>query len=296
MKSYLVLFQALCIVFAGILNCQHYALSQDLNNEEIREKQFDNTVKLRELMKELLNTVTTLRLERQAYYEKKQEREQTIQDLRIQIKSLKEAHEDLKGELEEREGEMDILDGEARRLESAILMYQDKEDKLTKWLLSYVNILRGLTNDGIPFHIAERRIKLDAITNGKTIGKLTNIADTCNQLWGFCKDELRLATTSEIYRDTIQLEDGREPHAEFLRVGKVILAFKTEDDEDWGIWLKKEDKSNGVTSAGWVLNRSGTFLHSVQEAIKMLKRQHPAEFINFPVNFSNVNIQDDNDK
>ncbi|MEK6766454.1 MAG: DUF3450 family protein, partial [Planctomycetota bacterium] len=229
MKHSLIFIPALIIFSAVMLSYVPYSTAQPSDNKEAITGQIDNNSRPRALMNELQNTVTTLRKERQAYYSRKQEKNEDVQDLRIQIQSLKETHEGLISEAEDIEKEMETLGGEEERIKTSISGYKNKEDELSNSIISYVGLLREQVNDGIPFRLEERTAKLDAISNGIDATKPMDIAEACNQLWSFCKEELRLAVTSEIYRDNIRLADGREPHAEFVRVGKVILAFMTDD-------------------------------------------------------------------
>ncbi len=219
MKHSLIFILVLIIISAVVFCYEPYAAAQFSNKGAIKG-QIDNNARLRVLMNELQNTVTTLRKERQDYYSRKQEKDMEIQDLRIQIQTLRVTHEDLISETEDIENEMGTLGGKEEKLKTAIAGYKEKEEELSNYVLSHVRLLRGQVNNGIPFQLEERTAKLDAISNGISTQNPMDIAEACNQLWSFCKDELRLAVTSEIYRDNIRLEDGREPHAEFVRVGE----------------------------------------------------------------------------
>ena len=290
MKHSLIFIPALIIFSAVMLSYVPYSTAQPSDNKEAITGQIDNNSRPRALMNELQNTVTTLRKERQAYYSRKQEKNEDVQDPRIQIQSLKETHEGLISEAEDIEKEMETLGGEEERIKTSISGYKNKEDELSNSIISYVGLLREQVNDGIPFRLEERTAKLDAISNGIDATKPMDIAEACNQLWSFCKEELRLAVTSEIYRDNIRLADGREPHAEFVRVGKVILAFMTDDGNDTGVWLTQKDNGSKGATTGWVKDPSSVPRHTIKKSIKILMRQHPPEIINFPISFSKVRI------
>lgn len=295
MKHFPVFIPALIIISVVVLSYVPYSTAQPSDNKEAITGQIDNNSRLRELMNELQNTVTTLRKERQTYYSRKQEKDEEVRDLRMQIQSLKETYEGLISEVEDIENEMDNLNSEEERFESSISSFQSKEDELSNCIISYVGLLREQVNDGIPFRLEKRTAKLDAISNGIDATKpMMDIAEACNQLWSFCKDELRLAVTSEIYRDNIRLADGREPHAEFVRVGKVILAFMTDDGNDTGIWLTQKDNGSEGATTGWVKDPSYVPRHTIEKSIKILMRQQPPEIINFPISFSNVRINHGN--
>lgn len=163
MRFPLVLILMLIIISTVMLNDQSCTLAQS-SNEGPGKDQIDNNAGLRELMNELQNTVTTLRKERQAYYSRKQEKDEEVQDLRIQIQSLRETHEDLISEVEDIEREMDALNNEERKFKSSILSYQKKEDELSNYVLSHVRLLREQVSSGIPFQLEERTAKLDVIS------------------------------------------------------------------------------------------------------------------------------------
>lgn len=294
MKHSFIFISVLIIISAVMLSYVPYSTAQPSDNKEAITGQIDNNTRLRELMNELQNTVTTLRETRQGYYSRKQEKDEEVQDLRMQIQSLKETYEDLVSEAEDIEKEMETLGGEEERIKTSISGYKDKEDELSNTILSYVEILREQVNNGIPFRLEERTAKLDAILKGIDATKPMDIAEACNQLWSFCKDELRLSVTSEIYRDNICLADGREPHAEFVRVGKVVLAFMTDDGNDTGIWLTQKDNGSEGATTGWVKDPSSVPRHTIEKSINILMRQHPPEIINFPISFSNVRINHGN--
>lgn len=289
MKHSLISILSLIIISAVILSFEPFSTAQPSNNGATKG-QIDNNARPRALMNELQNTVTTLRKERQAYYSSKQENDREIQDLRIQIQSLKETHEDLKSEVKDIEGEIETLNKDGEKLKTSISGYKEKEEELSSSILSYVRLLREQVNNGIPFQLEERTAKLDAISNGIAATKPMDIAEACNQLWSFCKEELRLAATSEIYRDNIRLEDGIEQHAEFVRVGRIILAFMTDDGKDTGVWLTQTNNGGRDATTGWVKDSSSVPSHIIEKSIKTLMRQHPPEIINFPISFSQVKI------
>jgi uncharacterized protein YoxC len=290
MKHSFIFIPALIIISAVMLNYVPYSTAQPSDNKEAITGQIDNTSRLRELMNELQNTVTTLRETRQGYYSRKQEKDEEVQELRMQIQSLKETHEDLVSEVEDIEKEMDNLNSEGERFKSSISSFQSKEDELSNSILSYVKLLREQVNDGIPFRLEEKTAKLDAISNGINATTPMDIAEACNQLWSFCKEELRMAVTSEVYLDSIRLADGREPHEEFVRVGKIVLAFTTEDGKDAGVWLKQNGNGSEGAPTGWVKDSSSVPSHTIEKAIKIYKRQQPQEMINFPISFSQVRL------
>ena len=68
-----------------------------------------------------------------------------------------------------------------------------------------------------------------------------------------------------------QLEDGRK--AEYVRVGRVALMYRTEDGEEAGYWDKDQKK--------WVVDND--FRDEVSHAIRIAKKEVAPDVINIPV-------------
>ena len=86
--------------------------------------------------------------------------------------------------------------------------------------------------------------------------------------------ELDIGQSIEAYRDSIEVDGRRFDNVEFLRIGRVALIFRTDDDEV----LKRYDAESGR----WVdLDRS--FLQDVKTASRIAREQIPPDLIFIPV-------------
>ena len=86
--------------------------------------------------------------------------------------------------------------------------------------------------------------------------------------------ENELGRTIEAYRDSIEVDGRQYDNVEFLRIGRVALIFRTDDDQV----LKRFDAESG----SWVdLDRS--FLPDVKTASRIAREQIPPDLIFIPV-------------
>lgn len=79
----------------------------------------------------------------------------------------------------------------------------------------------------LPFTTDQRRAEIESIRKRLDKGEIS-APRALNQLWSFVEDELRLARGSGVFRQTIPL-DGEEQLADVVRIGLVMLFFRTAD-------------------------------------------------------------------
>jgi len=87
--------------------------------------------------------------------------------------------------------------------------------------------LERRVDHGLPFTRDERKAEIDDIRTKLEKGDLST-PRALNQLWTFVEDELRLTRENGMFRQTIEL-DGEEQLADVVRVGMVMLFFRTGD-------------------------------------------------------------------
>ena len=86
----------------------------------------------------------------------------------------------------------------------------------------------GAHLDGaLPFKLEDRRAGLTEIQTKLDKGELS-APRALNQLWTFVEDELRLARENGLFQQTIA-RDGKEELADVIRIGMVMLFFRTND-------------------------------------------------------------------
>jgi chorismate mutase len=87
--------------------------------------------------------------------------------------------------------------------------------------------LRGYVNTALPFKRAARLDSLDEMESQLTGGSLPP-PRVANRLWSFVSDELRLASETGIYRQSVSIE-GEDKLVDVARVGMMHLYFRTDD-------------------------------------------------------------------
>ncbi|MGY6631411.1 MAG: DUF3450 domain-containing protein [Wenzhouxiangella sp.] len=136
-----------------------------------------------------------------------------------------------------------------------------------------VEALAELVEADVPMLLDERRGRVERLRNimddpGRSPAQRYRLVVEAYQI------ENELGRTIEAYRDSIEVDGRTYENVEFLRIGRVALIFRTDDDQV----LKRFDADSG----SWVdLDRS--FLPDVKTASRIAREQIPPDLIFIPV-------------
>lgn len=110
-------------------------------------------------------------------------------------------------------------------------------EQVTPALKSSISTIRNTVTQSIPFKRVDRLNALKDIEH-KLDASLISPNKAANQLWAFVEDELILGRSSGLYNDTLQI-NGEEKLVKVLRLGKVALFYKT-NDEKYGMVSQRD--------------------------------------------------------
>lgn len=148
-------------------------------------------------------------------------------DLRDQVRSLARQKSDLKLELQKEQVRLQKIRSAIAQKKKVIAEEQQGDEALKPLYAESLAELRAYVERSLPFRRGERLAELDKIDDQLSSGLLTP-PRALARLWTFAEDELRLARESGMYRQSIELA-GEELLADVVRVGMVMLFFKTSD-------------------------------------------------------------------
>lgn len=133
--------------------------------------------------------------------------------------------------------------------------------------------LGSLVEADIPFLAEERQNRLERL--GRIMSDPDqSVAQRYRLIVEAYQIENEYGRTIETYRGDVDAEGTLYENAEFLRIGRLALIFKTDDDEV----LKIYDRESGQ----WTdLDRS--FLDPVKKGVRMAKEQIPPDLLIIPV-------------
>lgn len=172
---------------------------------------------------------------------------QEIENLHNQISFEKDAYKDQlrsyasqKSDLEVRISRSDLnIKDLQRELKKLTDVNKDKEKSrkiLNPILEVAIDQLRENIRASLPFKLEQRLQVLNDIEQRLHAG-IISPNKAANQLWAYVEDELMLGRSSGIYNETMNI-DGRDKLVKALRIGKIAMFYKTQDDQ-FGV-IKKQ--------------------------------------------------------
>ncbi|MCD6412931.1 MAG: DUF3450 family protein [Elusimicrobia bacterium] len=100
-----------------------------------------------------------------------------------------------------------------------------------------------------------------------------DLTELFQELTRYYRRQMQKGYTSEVYSGEVETAKGEIKKAKFLRVGEIILSYKTNDDEGFGLWDGNR----------WEKNLSGRVKKSIREAIEIMEGRKIPRLVDFPV-------------
>lgn len=184
---------------------------------------------------------------------------QEIEGLHNQINFEKETYKDQlrsyasqKSDLEVRVSRADLnikdLQRELTKLTEVNKQKENSRKIINPILEVAIEQLRENIKASLPFKLEQRLQVLNDIEQRLQSG-ITSPNKAANQLWAFVEDELMLGRSSGIYNETMNI-DSQDKLVKVLRIGKLAMFYKTQDDQ-FGV-IKKQGsdwKPEAITSS-----------------------------------------------
>lgn len=124
----------------------------------------------------------------------------------------------------------------------------------------------------VPFLPEERQRRMAQIKDAMDKAKVST-SEKFRRVIEAYQIENEYGRTIEAYRG-LQTVDGKELTVDFLRVGRISLVYQTLDGKEAGYWDQNERKWKELSSS---------YRKSIQEGIKMARKQSAPNLITMPV-------------
>jgi len=160
------------------------------------------------------------------------------------MRSLARQKADLQVELDREKVRLAKLRSSLDKRKEKIQEQSAEGDDLAPIFAAATKQLRGYVETSMPFRRDDRLAAIAKIEEQQKQGVLT-YQRALSRLWSFVEDEFRMTRENAMYRQAIVL-DGEEMLADVVRVGMVMLFFKT-SDEQHGYVVKRDGKYSYVT-------------------------------------------------
>ena len=143
-------------------------------------------------------------------------------------------------------------------------------------ILGYIEKLEKRTKSEFPYEVYGRRRRLEALRKRlKEDG--TALLDIVQEIYVYFIREIEMGENSEIYSDEIETVEGKIKKAKFIRVGRTILAYRTNDGKETG-YLMKDEKGYR-----WEKDLPKRYKRNIRKGIQIMEGKRVPELLEFPV-------------
>ncbi len=153
------------------------------------------------------------------------------------IRSLARQRADLELEVQREETRVQKLSAAIAKRRAEIQAEKEKSDRHVPLYKDAIVKVREYVNTTMPFRRDERLAALDKIDEQYKAGLVT-AGRALSRLWSFVEDEFRMTRENGLYKQTVTV-DGEERLAEVVRLGMVMMFYKT-DDGDTGRAVQRD--------------------------------------------------------
>jgi FtsZ-binding cell division protein ZapB len=233
------------------------------------------------LVQKLHQTLTNLREKKKERYALAEKAKQHLALLEEEMSSLSTEREELLTRRDSLKKENTALQKEGDSLAGKVNESNTELEKISLSVKETVGKLIEKVECGLPYRTEERKkILTDFQVNA---GK--DISSDVALLWQIIMQEFELGASSEIYPGEVRFIDGRIKEGEYLRIGRLVLVYLTDDELDCGIVARRGGRFEFFTEL------DSSQRAAIRESFQIMRRQRSPALVIFPV-YTNVTAQE----
>lgn len=183
---------------------------------------------------------------------------QEIDQLRVYIRQLEELVDSQESEIVSKEAQID----EVTRVERGIMPL----------MAEMLDSLEEFVELDVPFLLDERRARVQRLRRLLERADVT-VAEKYRRLTEAYQIENDYGRKVGVYREPLDI-DGETREADFLRIGRLILIYRTPDEEQAGVWDPGQND--------WV-SLDGDYRTDIRRALRMARDQEAYDLLHLPV-------------
>lgn len=161
---------------------------------------------------------------------------------------------------------------EIDNINQQLLDFESTEQGIVPLMLNMIADLRAFIEADMPFSIDERLGRIERLEANMTDSDVT-VSERYRQIMDAYKKEAVFGRNIEAYTGTLPV-DGVDTQVNFLRVGRIVLAFQTKDESTTGIYNKQ--------SGTWEIVGS-EYRRAVSDGIAQARKEAPPNLMVLPV-------------
>ena len=163
-------------------------------------------------------------------------------------------------------------EAEVANIENQLENFEETEQGIVPLMLDMIADLKNFIEADVPFQMQERTDRIARLEDNMTDSSLT-VSEKYRQIMEAYKIEASFGRTIEAYEGTVNI-NGVDTQVDFLRVGRVVLAYQTRDESITGLWNKETRQ--------WQVADS-SYRRSVSDGLALARKQAAPTLLVLPV-------------
>lgn len=163
-------------------------------------------------------------------------------------------------------------DAEVASIGQQLEDFGNTEQGIVPLMLDMIADLKSFVELDLPFQTVERTTRVGNLEDNMTRSDLS-VSEKYRQIMEAYKIEAGFGRNIESYEGSLML-DGVDTQVDFLRIGRIVLAYQTRDQSETGMWNKTARQWEGVDSG---------FRRAVTDGILLAKKQAAPTLLVLPV-------------
>lgn len=242
---------------------------------------FVNAGKLEEIREKIEKTSQLLKEEKTLHQKEKEQALATRRSLQERIATLENRTKQIEEENKKLKREINETESVKKKLMTTIRKNTSLFSSIGDILSNKAEILYQQISSGIPY-AQEDRLRKIIMFKKKLKERDINIMECCQDLYYDFIKEIELGYGSELYFDEVETAKGEMKRAKFLRIGKIVLAYRTKDGKETGLLQKKEEGYE------WKKDLSLFQRGKIKRSIEIMEGRKIPRLIDYPIDSISV--------
>lgn len=239
---------------------------------------FVNAGKLEKIREDIEKTSQLLKEEETLHQKEKEQALATQRSLQERITTLENRIKQIEEENKRLKREINGIELVKNKLITTIRKNTSLFSSIRDVLSNKAEILHQQISSGIPY-AQEDRLKRIVIFKKKLKEGDTDIVDCCQELYYDFMEEIDLGYGSELYFDEVETTEGEMKRANFLRIGKTVLAYRTRDGKETDLLQQKKEGYE------WKKDLSLLQKGKIKRSIEIMEGRRIPRLIDYPIDW-----------
>lgn len=188
------------------------------------------------------------------------------QNHRNRMASLAQRRASLEGEVKNKQLQLRQLSRAIEDQKQAMKARNEQAESVAPLVGQIGELLRAFVQKAIPFQTSDRLAGIDELV-GKVESGDISAPRALNRMWGLFEDEFRIAKENGLFTQEIVL-DGKAQLAEVVRLGGVMMFYKSSADDSFGYVVRDGNKWRYQAATGQDVERIDNLFKSFEKQLR----------------------------